>query len=110
MTKVQRLVDYANTYPNAYIRFYASDIQLMIDSDIAYLVLPKARSRIVGYFRLSNVPTSQYKYKNNGAILIECHTFRDVVTSAVEAETRGLLQHVKLSLPTRYILIDMRHP
>ena len=26
MKKVQRLMDYANTYPNAYIRFYASDM------------------------------------------------------------------------------------
>ena len=73
-------MDYANTYPNAYIRFYASDIQLMIDSDVAYLVLPKARRRIAGYFRLDNLPTSQYKYKDNGAILIECNPLRDLVT------------------------------
>ena len=70
MKKVQRLMDYGNTYPNAYIRFYVSDMQLMIDSNAAYLVLPKARSRIAGYFRLVNVPTSQYTYKDNGAILI----------------------------------------
>ena len=59
LTKVQRLLDYANTYSQAYVRFYASDMQLMIDSDAAYLVLPKARSRIAGYFRLSNKPSSK---------------------------------------------------
>ena len=85
-------MDYANTYQNAYVRFYASDMQLMIDLDAAYLVLPKVRSRIAGYFRLANTPTSIYKYKDNGAILIECHTLRDVVTSAAEAETKGVFK------------------
>ena len=110
MKKIQRLMDYANTYQHAYVRFYASDMQLMIDSDAAYLVLPKARSRIAGYFRLANIPTSPFKYKDNGAILIECHTLRDVVTSAAEAETKGVFQNAKLSLPIRHILIAMGHP
>ena len=50
MEKVQRLLDYVNTYSNTALRFYASDMQLLVDSDAAYLVLPKARSQIVGYF------------------------------------------------------------
>ena len=54
MKKVQHLLDYAHTYSNIFFRFYASDMQLMIDSDTAYLVLPKARSRIVEYFRLED--------------------------------------------------------
>ena len=41
-------MDYVHTYPNAYIRFYTSDIILHVDSDAAYLVAPKARSRIAG--------------------------------------------------------------
>ena len=110
MQKVQRLMDYANTYKDAYVRFYASDMHLMVDSDAAYLVLPKARSRIAGYFRLANTPTSPFQYKDNGAILIECHTLRDVVTSAAEAETKGVFQNAKLSLPIRHILIAMGHP
>ena len=105
MNKLQRFMDYTNTYPNTYVRFYASDIQLMIDSDSVYMVLPKAHSRIVGYFRLANVTTNQYKYLKNGAILIECHILRDVVTSAAETETKGLFQNAKNSLPICYILI-----
>ena len=58
---------YANTYQRAYVRFYASDMQVMVDSDAVYLVLPKSRSRIAGYFRLANTPTSPYKYKMNKA-------------------------------------------
>ena len=38
-------MDYAHIYPDAKIRYYASDMQLYIDLDTAYLVLPKARSR-----------------------------------------------------------------
>ena len=78
-------MDYTNTYSQAYVRFYANDMQLMIDSDAAYLVLPNARSRIAGYFRLANKVSRKYKYKDNGAILIECHTLRHVVSSAAEA-------------------------
>ena len=45
-------MDYLHTYPNDYIRFYARDMILHIDSDAAYLVAPKSRSRIAGYFHL----------------------------------------------------------
>ena len=82
-------MDYSNTYPNAQVRFDASDMQLMIDSDAVYLVLPKVRSTIPGYVRLSNIPKIQYKYKDNGVILIEWRILRDVVTSAAVAETKG---------------------
>ena len=50
LKKIQRFMDYANTYQHAYVRFYASDMQLLVDSDVAYLVLIKARNRIAGYF------------------------------------------------------------
>ena len=60
MKKVQTLMDYANTYQNVYVRFYASDMQLLVDSDAFYLVLPKTRSRIAEYFRLANSPASPY--------------------------------------------------
>ena len=42
------LLDYAATYPNAKIRFYASNMNLQADSDAAYLVLPFAQSRYAG--------------------------------------------------------------
>ena len=42
--KSQHLMDYLNTYPDAYIRFYASNMVLCVDSDAAYLVAPKAQS------------------------------------------------------------------
>ena len=103
-------MDYANTYDNAYVIFYASDMQLMIDLDAVYLVLPKLHSRIVRYLRLTNTPKSKYRYNDNGGILIECHTLRDVIIPAAEAETKGVFQNVKLSLPIDHILIVMNYP
>ena len=103
-------MDYENTYDNAYVRLYASGMQLMIDSDAVYLVLSKVRSIITGHFILANTPTSNYKYKNNGSILIECHSLRDVVESAAEVETKGFFQNIKLSLPIHRILIVTNHP
>ena len=44
------LMDYLHTHPDAKTRYHASDMQLYIDSDAAYLVAPKAKSRIAGYF------------------------------------------------------------
>ena len=51
--KFQRLLNYASAYWNAYIRYYPSDIILHVDSDAAYLVMPKVRSRISFYYYLS---------------------------------------------------------
>ena len=41
-------MDYAATYLDAYLRYYASDMKLNIDSDDLYLVLPNARIIIAG--------------------------------------------------------------
>lgn len=57
MKRVQRLMDYANTYENAYVRLYASGMQLIVDSNAAYVALLKAHSRILGYFRLASILT-----------------------------------------------------
>ena len=57
--KVQQLLDYANTYKNVFVRFFASDMQLQINSDAAFLVLPKARSCIAGYFCLLDRPKNR---------------------------------------------------
>ena len=101
------LLDYVATYPNVFIRYHASDMVLTIDSDAAYLVEPKARSRIAGYFQLnSNKRSNKYI---NGAILIECKTLRHVVASAAEAETAGIFHNAQIALPIRYMLIQIGH-
>ena len=106
--KCKRLLDYAATYPNAYIRYHASDMVLHVDTDAAYLVLPKARSRVAGYYQLLDYPTNQDSI--NGPLLIECKTIRNVVASAAEAEMGGLYHNAQTSIPIRYILEALHHP
>ena len=60
-----------------------------MDSDAAYLVAPNAKSRIAGYYYLSDLPTKKQN-KLTGAILVEYKYLKHVVTSAAEAETGGL--------------------
>ena len=108
--KCIRLMDYLSTYPDAYIRFHASEMVLFADSDAAYLVLPKAKSRVAGFFHLSNTTTSNLPAFRNGPLLVECHTLKHVVTSAAEAETSALYHNAKTTIPIRRILIELGHP
>ena len=75
LQKIQMLLDYLHTYPNAKVRFYASDMKLQIDSDAAYLVAPKAKSRIAGFSQCTN-STSPLNPKQfvNGSVHVECQT------------------------------------
>ena len=83
---------------------------LHIDSDAAYLVAPKARSRVAGYFHLSDHPNVTQHPKLNGAILVECKTLRHVVSSAEEAEVAGVYHNAGMALPIRHFLQCLHHP
>ena len=105
-----QLLDYVATHPNATIRYHASDMILNVDSDAAYLVLPRARSRLAGHFFLSSAPSPARSVLPNGPILTECKTIRHVVSSAAEAETAGLFHNAQQARPIRYILTQLGHP
>ena len=90
--------------------FHAIDIILQADSDAAYLVLPKERSRIAGYFRLdNNLKNTRYQHPN-GAVLIEYNTLRNMVSSAAEADTCGIFYNPQIVVLIRQILISLHHP
>ena len=108
--KAHQIMDYAATFPNTYVRYYASDMMLQVDSDAAYLVQPQAKSRIAGYFQLNNLPKSTPHPTVNGAILVECKTLRHVVASAAEAETAGVFHNAQTAIPIRTILKALGHP
>jgi hypothetical protein len=108
--KAQQLMDYMHTYPNAYIRYYASGMILLIDSDAAYVIAPKSRSRVAGYFYLADHPDISKHTTLNGAILVECKTLRHVVSSAAEAETGGLFHNAQIAILIRHILEALGHP
>ena len=111
MQRAQQLLDYAYTYAKVFVRFYASDMQLEVDSDAAFLVLPNSKSRIDGYFRLLHHQNSPHCcHVDNGPILVEVLTVKSVLTSAAEAETHGVFHNAKLVLPLVHMLKEMGHP
>ena len=71
------------------MRYVAGTMQLMVDSDAAYLVLPGAKSRIAGLYMLASKSNihSEHKPPYNAPIHVECKTIKTVVCSAAEAET-----------------------
>ena len=86
---------------------------LHVDSDVAYLVMPQARSRIAGYYYLSDNPNNFPRKKipsPNAPILVECKTLRHVVASAAEAETGGLFHNARTTIPIRQALETLGHP
>ena len=113
LKKCNMLLDYAATNPITTIRYHASDMCLHIDSDAAYLVLPKARSRLAGHYYLSDKITSTKTTPNpkpNGPILTECKTIRNVMSSAAEAESIGIYHNGKTAIPIRTALEELGHP
>ena len=56
INEYKQLMEYVATYPNYYIHFHANSTTLMMDKYAAYLVMPKARSCIAGYYYLGNKP------------------------------------------------------
>ena len=110
LQKCHQLLDYVSTHPNATIRYHASDMILNVDTDAAYLVLPRARSRLAGHFYLSSDPAMTRTVRPNGPILTECKTIQHVVSSAAEAETAGIFHNAQQAIPIRYILKELGHP
>ena len=98
--KIKMLLDYLSTYPEAKIRYTKSEMILHLDSDAAYLVAPKARSRIAGYFYCGNTYTKNITPNStlNSPIHIECKLLKHVVASAVEAETAGLFHNCQTAV------------
>ena len=101
-----RLLDYVATYPTSRLRYYANNMILDVHSDAAYLVAPKARSRIAGFFKLGTNETVQ----TTCPILVECKTLRHVVASSAEAEVAGVFHNAQISLPIRHLLSSLGHP
>jgi hypothetical protein len=107
--KIKMLLDCAETYPNATIRYIASDMVLHIDSDAGYLVTKNAKSRVAGHYYVSSrnlVPLPL----PNGLILTECKSLHHVVGSATEAETGGLYHNGQTAIPIRFALMELGHP
>ena len=95
------LMDYLHTHSDAKIRYHKSDMQLHIDSDAAYLVASKAKSRVSGYFYISNKTSTQ---THNAPVHIEYTLLKHMVFSAAEAETGGVFHNIKSAIYIKKIL------
>eukprot|EP00957_Ditylum_brightwellii_P114585 8737087-Ditylum_brightwellii.AAC.1 len=72
---MDQFLNYMATYPDAVVRFHASNMILHIYSDAAYMVLHEARSCAGGYFYLSSKPDKKTtSIPLNGAIHSKCST------------------------------------
>jgi hypothetical protein len=85
-TDMLLIVDYLH-YPNAVIRYHASNMILKTTVDAAYLVQPKARSRAAIHYHLGWEANDDV----NGRVDVLYKTIKNVVSSAApEAETGGI--------------------
>ena len=82
----------------------------MVDSDAAYLVIPKGKSRIAGYSHLSEHPKLLKHPMLNAAILVECKMIKHVVSSAAEAKVACLFHNTGKALEIKQILTELGHP
>ena len=107
--KCARILDYVATYPAVILRYHASNMQLHIDSDAAYLVAPKAKSRIAGFYYFKQDKNNNDFNHPNHPVLVECRCLKHVVSSAAEAETAGIFYNAQNALLLRRILTNLGH-
>ena len=101
-----QFLNYVASNPDATIIYRASDMILSCDSDAAYLVAPKSRSRAGGYHYLGNKDGTQF----NGPIYVLAKIINAVMASAAEAEVGALYMNAQELSPMRTTLEELDHP
>ena len=76
-----------------------------VDSDAAYLLESKVRSRAAGYFYLGN----WYGKIFNGPIFVLAEVIKTAMASVSETECVGLYMKTQESVPIRNTLIELGH-
>ena len=75
MEKAKQLLDYLAKYPDAIIRFPASDMIMNVHSDASYLSESDARSRVCGHFFMGWTPKDGDPIKLNGTFSLFVPSF-----------------------------------
>lgn len=104
---------YVRPPPDATTRCHASNTCLNIDSDASYLTLPKVHSRGSSHFKLTDRILDDCKtpnLKDNGDILTECLTLKNVTTSAVKVETNTIYHCGKNSIHITTTFLELNSP
>jgi len=113
MQEMNQLLDYLATHPDTTIRFRKSDMVFHISSDASYLSVRRSRSRVGGWFYLSEEASSKSdspQPKNNGPVLVIANILKNVVGSAAEAEIAGTYTNGTEGCPIRTALEEMGWP
>ena len=109
MHKIRQLVDYLARHPDDTVRFHALDMVLSIHLDASYLLEPKAKNRLAGFYCLGSVPQKGKNIKMNGNIFVACGVLRIVVCSTAEAELGALFLNIKEGKILCIVPIELGH-
>jgi hypothetical protein len=101
-------LNYCATYPDAKLRYGASDMILHVYSDASYLTEPEARSCAGRHHYLGNLPGKPGILK--GPILNLSKVLKGVMSSAAEAKIGALYLNAKEATVIRTTLAEMGHP
>ena len=107
------LLDYCATYSNTKSQYYASDMILHVDIDVAYLFMEGAKSQIAGHYFFSSLhPHSPLtpNLDDNSPLYILCILLHTIVASAAETATVGLFHNAQLVIFIRHFLIASGYP
>ena len=87
-------------------------MQLAVDSNAAYLVVPGSKSRYAGHYYLEALPhcLNYNKTPHNAAVHTECWILKNIVCSAAEAECGGLFHNAQTAIGIGRILGALGHP
>ena len=102
-----RFMDYAATYPHVAIVYYKSEMIFGIHSDASFNSESEARSRIGGFFHLSNAPAPDGSTPVNGPIEVVSTILKHVVTSTAEAEIGAMFVNAQKGVAHRNTLCDL---
>ena len=102
----QQFLNYAMLNSEAKLKYKASNIVLLVHSDVSYLNKQKACSRVGGQFFLT---TTDFFPPNNGTAHNTVPVVKAVMTSAAEAELGTLFINAKQAATMQHTLIKMGH-
>jgi hypothetical protein len=95
MAKAKQLLDFLATYPNATIRFWASNMIMNVHSNASYFSQYDACSQACGHFFMGWSPKDGNPIKMNGAFFTLCAILQFVVSSAAETKLGPLFLNCK---------------
>ena len=111
--QVAKLLNYLDSNPcGAEIQYRASGMQLAIHSEVSYLSVSQARSRVSGVHFLSEGPPNLNNTEKklptvNNILLVVCNIMRNIMASAAEAKYGTIFVNAQTAVPIRTSLTEM---